>query len=91
MKNTKKTKISQSIVNTPKKTSLFDSILANESQTAIDLECQKYANRVGLLFKVLYNRNLSMLRNEFENRLSQLIQDVANNIDNELSKAQEDC
>lgn len=71
--------------------SLFDSILANESQSAIDLECQKHANRVGLLFKVLYNRELFTLRNEFETRLSQLVQDVASNIDNELSKTKEDC
>ena len=70
--------------------SLFESILANEAHQATELECQKHANRVGLLFKVLYNRELTTLRNEFESRLSTLIQDVANSIDNELRSTKKD-
>lgn len=90
MKNKKTTSATLQDSNKAKK-SLFDSILANEAQTAIDLECQKYANRVGLLFKVLYSRDMFTLRTEFEKRLSQLVQDVANSIDNELSATEKNC
>lgn len=85
MTTTKKTTPTQISTN-----SLFESILANEVHQATELECQKHANRVGLLFKVLYNRELTTLRNEFESRLSTLIQDVANSIDNELCSTQKD-
>lgn len=76
---------------TSAKNSLFDSILANEKQSGIDMKCQTHANRVGILLKVLYNRDLKELRTAFEVNLEQLCRDVANNIDNELSKTKEDC
>lgn len=85
MTTTKKTTPTSTSTN-----SLFDSILANEAHQAIELECQKHANRVGLLFKVLFNRELTTLRTEFESRLSTLIQDVANSIDNELCSTKKD-
>lgn len=72
------------------KTSLFDSILGTEAQHAIDAEVSKYANRVGVILKILYARELSVLREEFLARLSDLVKTTANSIDNELSKTKED-
>lgn len=72
------------------KTSLFDSILGTESQHAIDAEINKYANRVGVILKILYARELNVMRDSFIARLTELVKDTANYIDNELSKTKED-
>lgn len=73
------------------KKSLFDSILANENQVSIENEIHKQVSRVGLVFKVLYGRELSSLRSDFEKDLYQLIQAYCTMIDNELSPTEKDC
>lgn len=72
------------------KTSLFDSILGTEVQHAIDAEVSKYANRVGVVLKILYARELSVIRDSFIARLTELVKDTACSIDDELSKTKED-
>lgn len=68
--------------------SLFDNILEQEQISAIDAKCQLYANRVGLVMKILYSRpdELRNIRNAFEDELSVLIRKTCNSIDNELHK-----
>ena len=70
--------------------SLFDSIIANEVNELNQYECVKYANRVGLLLKVMLNRDLTKIMCEFKDEVSTLVQKYSNIIDNELSKTKED-
>ena len=48
------------------------------------MDAQLLANRVGLIKKILVNRNLDALNFEFDNKLHELIKDFANRIDDEL-------
>ena len=41
--------------------SIFDAIISTESASAAQYECAKYANRVGLICKVLLNRGCDKL------------------------------
>ena len=70
--------------------SIFDAILANEANEFNQLECAKYANRVGLLLKVMLNRGLDKLMCDFKDEISLLVKKYSSLIDNELSKTKED-
>lgn len=71
------------------KNSLFDSILGTEAQAVIESEIHKHAQRVGIILKVTYGRQLDTIRESFISELSRLVQTTANAIDNELSKTEE--
>lgn len=66
------------------KKSLFDSIVDNEKLQEKELECQRLANRVGLIKKILINRDLFSLDLEFDQRLHELIKEFSIRIDDEL-------
>lgn len=68
--------------------SLFNSIVDQENLQLVEYEIQKYAQRTGLILKVAYGRKLTAIARTFEERLTQLIKDTANAIDNELSKTE---
>ena len=74
---------------TQTRTTLFNSILGAETQHLIEIDIQKHAGRVGMILKVLHSRKLDVLRDAFETRLTELIRDTANSIDNELSATEE--
>lgn len=74
---------------TTTKTALFDSLLANENQQIKEARVHQFASRVGLVLKVMSNRDLTHLQFEFENALSKLVQDYCEKIDNELSSSKE--
>ena len=61
--------------------SLFDSILATESQHAIDADIHKHANRVGITLKLTYARDLLMIREQFVAELTALVQTTLSKID----------
>ena len=90
MKKTTKTSATADI-QMQERTSLFKSIVDNEALQAKELECQRLANRVGLIKKILVNRNLDALSWEFDSKLNELIEDFANRIDNELYSTQKDA
>ena len=75
-------------VSNKEKKSLFNSICATESMALVDAEISKHAQRVGFVLKVLYNRELTFIRDCFIGQLSTLIQDTCNEIDNELHKTE---
>ena len=90
MKENKKTQSVQTSISNKVSNSLFDSILARELQESNELECAKYANRVGLLCKVMLNRQLDALLSSFKDDVSKLVQEYSKTIDNELSKSEKD-
>lgn len=90
MKNTKNNSSTQTIP-TLERTSLFKSIVDNEMLHAKEIECQRLANRVGVIKKILVNRNLDVLSWEFDSKLNDIIEDFANRIDNELYSTKKDA
>lgn len=90
MKNTKKTTCTPS-TQVPERTSLFKSIVDNEMLSRKEYDCQLLANRVGLIKKILVNRNLDALNWEFEQKIHDIIEDFANRIDNELYSTKKDA
>lgn len=89
MKNTKNTTC-PAITQVPERTSLFKSIVDNEIRQQSEIDCQKLANRVGLIKKVLVNRSLDALSWEFDSKINDIIQDFANRIDNGLYSTEKD-
>ena len=90
MKNNTNKTVAQMCNSTKTPSTLFDSILLAENQAIADAEVHKYASRVAMVLKVINSRGLDTIRFSFIDQLSRLVQDTANAIDDELSKAQED-
>lgn len=76
-------------VSSKEKKSLFDSIVDNEKLQEKEMECQRLANRVGLIKKILINRDMFSLNLEFDQRLHELIKEFAIRIDDELYSTKE--
>lgn len=72
------------------KKSLFDDLITSEMNELNKFYCNAQAQRVAILLNITYNRGLSAIRESFKTKLSQLCQEVANAIDNELSKTETD-
>lgn len=72
------------------KKSLFNSIELQEHEQRKDTICQMHANRVGIVLKVLLNRDLKSTTDAFLSKLDQLVKDTCNDIDNELCKTETD-
>lgn len=70
------------------KVSLFNAIIDEESRQLSEFEVQKYCHRVGVIFKVLINRDKKALRMQFEQDITELVKKYANLVDNELSKSE---
>lgn len=89
MKTDKKSPVTQDI--NQEKNTLFSSIIAQEDFQKRENYIVSLTNRVGIVLKVLYNRDLSSLRIAFEDKLSALVQEYCNYIDDELSSQKTNC
>lgn len=69
---------------------LFDSIIFSERAEARKAYVISIMQRVGHVLRVADARHLEEIENVFTLKLTALIKDTCNAIDNELSKAQED-
>lgn len=81
---TKKPALSQTPDLDKVKKSLFDDLITNEMNELNKFHCNAQAQRVAILLNITYNRDLFAIRENFKTKLSQLCQETANAIDNEL-------
>lgn len=87
---TKKPALSQTPDLDKVKKSLFDAIVDDENRQLSEFEIQKYCHRVGIVFKVLINRDKKVLRIQFEQEITDLVKKYLNIIDNELFETEKD-